>query len=487
MREVKKQVLYIFLYLLVITVSNSQNYKLQSMGDLFITVEDQDNKLNLYAFGGNPAGIAFEEIKNKVFVDLNFGNTSGDYRRIYEPGELELYELKFIRYQNLGKNGNFKGFAIYSVENRKNLYRSLLLNPYDGKAFYVTDTTNGNFKYTGPKIGFDYGLTLTKKMSAGVKLTYSLFDGLKDIYTRTRTVYRNIKGEFGIAFIISKKFNFGLTFEFSNAQEKLEAKSEDLYDAEVYLFRGDIYSIKRRSNVVNLKFKENTFSTGLQIVFAGNTPNAVALNFAYNHIGKFLLVPYGLLEEYEFGYANWEIFEVYIAGRFKMNKSLSLGFCSSAVFSDVWSKHSERNLLLWRQKIYNLRFGFGSKFVSSPENFLTGIEFIIEKSNADSMKYIDNRFAKISGYNFSFKFGFEYKILKSLIFRAGSIFRFYEKDIWTGINKVKYYKFTSGVEINSRFFVILNFAQYKSNFNPMGYYATSIRKTLKISLSIKLM
>lgn len=482
-----KRILYIFICFFIISITcDAQNYRLQSMGDLFIVIEDQDNDLNLYDFGGNPAGIVFDEVKNGVFIDLDFKNINGDYRRIYEPGILDLYELKFIRFQNLGKSGIFRGFATYTVENRKNLYRSLILNPYDGKAFFVTDTTTGNFKYTGPGVRFDYGLEITKNLSSGIRLTYSLLDGLKDIYTRTRTIYRNITGNLGLAVKIFKTFNLGLTFGVYNAQEKLEAKSEDLYDAEVYLSRGDIYSIKRRSNVVNLKLMESGYSTGFQIVYGNTLKNAVAFRLTYNQLGQFLLIPYGLLEEYEFGYANREILETSAAGRFRINNSFIFGFYASDAFFDIWSKHSERNLLLWHQKINKANLGFGSKFTPPSENYIVVTEFTIEKATLDSMKYIDNRFVKISGYAYSLKLGFEYKISKSFIFRAGFNFKLYEKDIWTGLNKVNYYKIASGTEINSRYFLIVNFGKYRSTQSPLNYKTKSTRETLSISLAIKL-
>ena len=58
----------------------------------------------------------------------------------------------------LGNSGTFRGSAAYNYEMQKDRNRVLTLTPYSGDAFFFTDTTSGDFRYSGPTFEFMYSL-----------------------------------------------------------------------------------------------------------------------------------------------------------------------------------------------------------------------------------------------------------------------------------------------------------------------------------------
>lgn len=420
-----------------------------------------NDRLNLYDFGENPAWITMEERNNGVWVGFYGSTIFGGYRRIYDPARLNYYNINFVRVENLGKKGVFKGYALYNFEERKGLYRSLLLYPYDGKAFFVTDTTVGNFRYLGPNIGFDYGFELVKNFFTGLRLRYTLIDGLKDIYTRPRTIYRDIECVIGLAFKVMERTSFGFSAVLINSREKIEAKSEDLYDVEIYFFRGDQYFVKRRANLVEFNLKDRGYAGYTQLNFSVGKA-AFGFNIGYKQIGKYLVVPYGFIEEYEFGYANFESYMGKFMGRLKASDFLNIALLIRYEHDDIWSKHSERNLLLWREKFDFMEYGSGVSFRGFKMFPKIAFEFMIRTSKSDSMKYIDNRFTKLKSVDYSLGGALEYALDKNFILGVGMRYQSFTKDIVTGCDNVKYYEIAGGFEVFQRLRFIFRFARFKN-------------------------
>jgi hypothetical protein len=421
----------------------AQYYRLTAIGGMYIAVEDVDNELNLYDFGENPAWIIYDENQNKIWMHSDFSKSKGEYKRIYDPYQLNLYGISFFRVQTLDKSGTFKGWASYTNEIREKLYGSLLLFPYDGKSFFVTDTTTGNFRYQIITFGFDYGSKVFKYACAGVNVNYKIIDGLKDIYTNARDIYRQISISPSLAIPITQNLNIGFKLTISNWQEQIEAKSENLYDAELYLYRGNSYAIKRTSNIVNLKLKEKNNEIGIQTTYSPQNNLNLGIKFNIKRSGQYILIPYGLLEEYEFGYANFNASNINLLSRLKLNKKSTIGLAFKYEYLDIWSKHSPRNLLLWREKIKNFESGLGI-WSNLSELFSAGIEISYKNSTADSMKYIDNIFKFIKSDNYIIKLGGEFKS-KKITLRAGFNYLFSTKDITFGGDNVAYSSLSFGI------------------------------------------
>jgi len=441
----KNLILLIFLSLFT-EFSFAQYYRLIAIGSMHIAVEDMDNELNLYDFGENPAWVINDEIQNRIWMHTSYDKSRGEYKRTYDPYGLNLYDIRFLRVQTLGNSGTFKGWASYSGEIREKLYGSLLLSPYDGKAFFVTDTTTGNFRYQIIRIGFDYGIEVLKHIYAGINVNYNLVDGLKDIYTRARDIYRQVHISPALAIQITRNLNIGFKLAISNWHEKIEAKSEDLYDAEVYLYRGNLYAVKKISNVIDLKLKERDIGLGIQTIYKPNDNFQLGIKLNLKQTGQYILIPYGLLKEYEFGYTNFYEFNMNFLSRLKLNRKSTVGATLKYEYSDIWSKHSPRNLLLWKEKIKNFEIGLGL-WSNLLNPISAGIELLYKNSSADSMKYIDNIFKLIKGDNYTLKIGSEFKINK-ITLRMGFNYMFSTKDLTLGGDNVNYSSFSFGISYN---------------------------------------
>ncbi len=466
--------------LLLFPESNlAQYYRLIAIGGMYIAVEDMDNKLDLYDFGENPAWIVNNATHNRIWSHINYDKSKGEYKRIYDPYQLNLYGISFFRIQTLDNSGTFKGHASYLTEIREKLYGSLLLSPYDGKAFFVTDTTTGNFRYQIITLGFDYGLK--KYIYAGISANYKLIDGLKDIYTRTRDVYRQVCISPALAIPITRNLNIGLKFTISNWQEKIEAKSEDLYDAELYLYRGNLYAIKRISNIVSLKLKERSIGISTQIIYKPNNNLNLGIKFNLKQNDQYILIPYGLLEEYEFGYTNFYESNINFLSRVKLNKKSTIGVNFKYMYLDIWSKHSPRNLLLWKEKIKNFEAGLG--FWSNIINLASaGIELLYKNSSADSMKYIDNVFKLIKGASYILKIGGEIKTNK-ITLRMGFNYMFSTKDLTFGGDNANYSSFSFGISYDPSVDMIFVVGKSYAKMEPTNISAS--RDILKLIFILK--
>lgn len=436
--------LIIFSLIFFYQILFGQNERISSLGNSTIALKDAENDLNLYDFGNNVAYLHLDKTFDVLYIRPGFGFSKLDYRRLYEPQEIFLYNLSFDGIKKL-KEGTFRGYVRYEIENRKNVYRSLGYSPYNGNPFFMTDTTTGDFVYNGPKVGFQYSFEFLKNLFMGIELNYKIMDGLKNIYTRSKTLIRDIDGSYSLAYVFNEDFTIGGSVIWADRKESIEAKAEDLFDAEIFNYRGDTYAFKRRSQTVSQTYRDKSIEYSLQSVLSPFKNLKIGIKTNYLNDNLKTLYPYGMLKEYEEGHT---VFENY-SGKIKINISpldnLLIG--TGLIYNETnsWSRISEYGLMIWKWKtrIVGSGLGFSYKFRALPA--LVVMEINSGKIFSDSLKFIDNKFSKHNDLFYDLRAGLEFEILQNIFFRTGFERNKYKFDIIRGGSDVFQNALTFGV------------------------------------------
>lgn len=426
----------------------SQNERIAAIGNPSIAIRDFDMDLNLYDFGRNVAGLSEDRTFDILFIKPKFNSFNGNYRRYFDYEKSNLYGLTFDGTKIL-KEGSFRGYVTYEIERRKNVNRALNRYPYTGIPFFIADTTTGDFVYNGPKVGFQYSFELLKNLFMGFELNYQLVDGLKDVYSRAKSLWRNIDGSYNLAYYFDKNFSIGVKISHLDNKESIEAKSEDLFDAEIFNFRGDNYAFKRRSQTVEQTYREKSNSYSLQSIFSPYENIKVGLKSEYRNSTLKTQYPYGMLKEYEEGHSVFERLFFNSKIHYSPFKSILIGFEVNYEKNESWSRISELALMIWKWNLekYDLGSGLTYKFNSIPLIWVA--ETSIGKIISDSSKYIDNKYANNSKPFYVFKTGLEYEIIDRIFLRAGLQKNLLGFDQVRGGKDVSIYNFCFGAGLYS--------------------------------------
>ena len=412
----KKIILFAIIFLFQIALA--QNERVAALGNPSIAFKDFDLDLNLYDFGNNYAWLIEDHTFDVLYIRPSFNFQSGDYRRYYDPEKSMMYLLSFDGTKIL-KDGAFRGYVIYEIENRKNVNRALSRYPYNGVPFRMTDTTTGDFLYNGPRVGFQYSFIPLKDFYVGFDLNYQIVDGLKNIYTRSKSLWRNIDGSVNLAYKFSDDFVVGGKLTLLDNKESIESKSEDLFDAEIFNYRGDTYAFRRRSQTVEQTYREKLVRYDFTTITSPAKNLTIGLKGNYSNSNLKTQYPYGTLKEYEEGHTVFEDYGSTLKLHYSPINNLLFGFEGSFDNYSSWSRISETSLMIWKWNIRTITAGSGVSYKFNTLPLVSVFEFNIGKVKSDSSKYIDNFFSNYDEPFYSLVAGFEYEIFEKIFLRTG--------------------------------------------------------------------
>ncbi|MGE5354102.1 MAG: DUF6850 family outer membrane beta-barrel protein [Acidobacteriota bacterium] len=455
----------------LVSVSKAQNVRMNSLGGIKYAVSDQDNSLNLYDFGKNPAWLINDEKEVWLKITPSYDRQWGDYRRPYDFKASNGGGMSFTGLKPLGNSGTFLGMASYSYEEKRDIYRSIKRNPYDGTAFLPTDSTTGNFRYDGPSVGFAYSFEILPGLFLGAQANYQLLDGLKNIYSMAKTIYRNVGGKLGVAYAFSDNFVFGLDYQTFDSQESLEMKNVIAQtEVEIFNFRGDTYATSIRKSTVEEKFRNNGNAFGAQLYFRPLINLETAIKGDYTVSAARAVMPRGQsIKEFEEGYSSLENYNLEFNARYQVSGNLSLGAALEYSKDDSWSKNSELNLLIWQWNLKRTSAGLGAAYSVQPLDLLVGIDYEIDLLNADSSKYIDSKFLSLSSTNSMVRIGAEKRVYDDLYIRAGYNYGKDQVDLITGGKNVVLNNASLGLGFRLFEATKVDFIVQYGNMSPSGY------------------
>lgn len=477
-----KNILRILLLTLFVT-SNlfAQQSRLDALGGLSYSITDVNSQIDPFILGNNPAWLVNSQKEQRLEMNPHFTNSSGDYHRYFESGNINNTSVSFMGLKPLGSSGTFRGSASYTYELKKNRNRALTLTPYSGDAFFFTDTTSGDYRYSGPTFEFMHSLAITNNLYLGASVNYKILDGLKKVYTFAETLYRNVSGNIGLAYKASDALAFGVNYQIFDMQERILADDVNARDVQTYLYRGENNRIKLRGASQDFKIKQfgNSLSFQAQLIATGEI--TVGLNAKYMLSNSSSLFRVTAIIDSEDGYSSFENTNINLQARWLQSDVLTLGFTGGYVDNNSWSKNSKRNLTLWKLDVNDIFAGVGFTYTNKSNTFLVGAEYELHSISADSAKYVDNKFLQISALNHVMRVGVEKPINEMFLVRIGYNFLYKNHDFIYGGNNVATHYITLGgkirlsdaMEIEPRIeYAMTNLSNNSLYKNNLGIYTT---------------
>lgn len=471
-------------------VQNSfgQSLRMLSMGNVSYAINDEDNDLNPYNFDGNPAWFYNDEKISWLKIIPSSSNQWGNYKKLYTPARQNNYNMTFRGVKTLGEDGTFLGETSYLYETRRGVKSSLKYDPYFGGAFFFNDTSSGNFRYDGPNVKFMYGLEVLPGLFGGASFNYCILNGLKDIYTRSESHLREVGGNLGFAYQFSDKLVLAADYEMSDFLEKIVAKSEDLLDVENYYFRGETFSIRKRSSSVSDKTRRTYNKTGLQIYSVPISSLEIAAAASFRRDFELTLIPYvkdnESYQEFEEGNSKFYTYNAKASVRYFATDKLIVGVNSEYNKRNSWSKNPDRNLLLWEWNISGISAGAGASY-QILNNALVTAEYNLISSDGDSSKYIDSRFTTTKSIDNHIRLGTEITIMPGSFLRAGFNYSMIENDFIFGGKDVKFIRASIGAAFLIFKTITLEVYSSYSLLNPSS--GSTQRDWLESIVSLKLL
>lgn len=423
--------------LLCAAVGQGQSLRVPALGAMRYAVEDPQSSLSLYDFGGNPAWLIRHEAQGWLAFVPQGEARWGTYRRRYDPGHVSVYGAGFEGVKPLGEKGTFHGFSSYLVEERSEVYRSLKRSPYGGEAYFVTDTTTGAFTYKGPRVAFSYAYEVIPDLFIGGTLGYTVQDGLKDIYTMAKSTFRRVEGTVGVAYAIDEDLAVGATFRPVDEQERLEAKSDDLLDVELFNFRGDTYAKRRASSSIvhSVRLTGEEYGAQVHWVPAEGVQAAGTMSAGIRRTRDEITTSTD--KDLEDGFAQRTWYSADARLRWTLTADATVGCGVAYHHQREWSRYSALNLLLWDSEGSEITLGAGGSLRLSEDGALIACEAEYAVVHADSSKYIDARSALIRTQEYRIRAGFEYPLLSTLTLRGSYGYGGLGQDVWVGGRDVR--------------------------------------------------
>ncbi len=349
----------------------------------------------LFAYANNPAGVVLDLERNYFSVSPEYGSADKAYRRFYDPATVEYGAVNTEMARVVDGAGTFFGTASFRHEQRNRVYGALRGDPYQGDPFFVSDTFNGNFRYNGPKVGFAYAFDAGGGMLLGGEASYRILDGLKDTYTEAHSVERDFSVGAGAAYALTDNVICGISARWFDEQEKIESKSEVLFDVEVFSYRGEYLATRRRGDRVEETFRTKGFDVSTEAVACPIPGMKVLAQVTLRDKALVGLHPTAALKEFEDGYAHHRSWGADAVARYTLSPDIAPFVRVSWEHNEMWAKNSERNLLLWEWTVQNTAAAAGA-IVSIGADAYIRLEGELTTGNLDSTKYISGTMAAYS-------------------------------------------------------------------------------------------
>jgi hypothetical protein len=434
---------------LVILVANSDSglcneLRVWTLGNQRIALTDEDNQVNPYDLGRNPAYLLLDfELPWSRFA-FGGSNESGDPLRPFDAGTEKLAYGTAAGRKKLGDRHAIMGGFSYHGRWQDDVSRSLEEDPYNDP-FYLTDQTTGNFEYFGPSTSVDYSLRLTSKFYLGAGFDYRLSTGLKQEYTRPEIVHNYLRGNFGVIYKPAAVMNFGLFARPVRLQNRTEfARNDEGFDNIIYRYSGDgIYEIRAYSSYT-IREVLNGVETGAQgFLTTRRLQLGAILTYELNEID----IRYGSSTREHLGLWQSTKFDLELISRYTPEGSpLTLGLRGRVMRDDGWAKRPEYdNVLLYDNPVRLESVGGGATLRLPSGGPLLAGEYVMNHYRVTVHDYGAQLHRSADVVQQVARLGMEYDLFALHSLRAGAEARDYliDRQLLTPPN-VDRYRFSAG-------------------------------------------
>jgi hypothetical protein len=433
----------------------SQVTRIQGMGNLFLVIDDEDNELNLSDVGKNTAFLINDESKDWLKVRFITVSENGKLHRLFDPNGVNIYSVNFEALKIIDENQTFRGGISYTNYRKKDTYRAIQTDPYNGSFFMLFDTTTGSINFNGPAINFEYSANLFKDLTIGAKVDYSAQTGVKNIYSKPEITNRYISGQIAFAYAITDNLYVATKLDpfFNFERIELVTDADTGTDPTTYRYRG--YNIFREAAFKFTRYNKNYgYNVDIQSTFRSKD-SLINIYYSGGYQFQNLSCEDGTAEKDYEGYWQQDGFNINFLGRMMpefISKDLTFGISISWTKMKSWAKHPQLPILFDENENTRASLGVGLSYYFRDIGLRCGFELHKTFIDTTLKDYISDEFFSENYPNNEFHFGLEYNFNENLAIRAGFIYtqaEFNHTPISTIINspEVRFHKnnFTFGL------------------------------------------
>lgn len=434
-----KQMKKYFMFFLVLIVMDIYGYEMTLFPkiDYFDEIYNRDYaNFSLFDISSNPALYHLTYSKKINIYQISSGRNIAGFRRYFDPGKIENINAELLWNYKLDEKSLLATGVNYYQTNNKNVERSLEKYHYD-HYFSISDTTNGNIIYKGPKLWLLYNHKINENFTFGLKTNYGVERGLKDKFTECETVIRDIDVSMGLSYISDSRNSIvAINGRYFDRQAKYEAVAKQV-SANVDFWYGyhiykdeDSYENYRKNDdrqgyELSLQWEQkDIMKDGLGIRFAGSF-GELKNNIVGGKVSNLTSRAY------------WQRSAFQFSGNMFYDSGLeSIQFyCIYSQNSD-WANPKDYDIISLENDIHNIRIGGKLDMAVSPViKLLSGFE--LSAKNIDYKEYTSDFTYKDVNNSTFFMLGanFSWNQISTLYLRGN--YQTEEPDFqWQGIEKI---------------------------------------------------
>lgn len=412
----------------------SSQTRLFSMGDLTLIMEDEDNQINLWDFGQNPAWVVMDQRASWGRGGTSLDWENGSYRRILDPATLLTSDFYFDAVKTFGPDKVFFGYVGYYYYNNQKIVGSVEKSPYadefgllDSAGFVdvnkdgVVDNIASDFTYSGPDLYAGHSRRISKNTFIGGTFGYRLEHGVKRQYIWPETYLRTFNFNFGIAQRLSEGLIVGFSFKPYDTQERIDLDpglqgGSVVKDVVGFQWRIPISTMTRTT-------KNKTYETGLQGTW--ELGKSLVNGLVVSHVFRNLEINDGLGDADRVVYWQSNGYHLEYRGLWRLTPEVaSVGFTYARDHSKGWTKNPIFDSKLDEGPVNEDRFGFGLGIFPSP-NLRWGTEVHYYQYQEEITDFVSRDVRDTRIETLSFNLGGEYKFDKDFWLRGGLIYAEY--------------------------------------------------------------
>jgi len=440
------------------------------MGDIRVSVPDEEVRLNLFHFAGNNAWLKENDSLNWGRYSLNSLNQWGSLHRNWDAEGVHQKFFHFSGQKHISKNQLFFGAVQYNHDSRTKVNMAIDPRPYDTDPFVLADSVCGDFVYYGPKVTVAFSQRFSSNLFLGVSLDYAISEGLKKQFTRPEIIGRYISTSLDLAYRSDSSWVFGISFRPYNYQDitKLVTQPNGISPT-VRRYRGEFeYSKYISTGDRTAHYKGWEFLP--QFSFKSHTLEG-ALYAGYRYLWQEIYD--GTTQRVYDGNYESEQFSINTAWRYWPQGIERTVFAVQYAFEYLqdWADEPLAGFAIYKswQRAHHFTAGFSHQFTINP--ILLALELHYDVFNPRKNDYLAHRLRSGLITNLEWHSGIEITGGKNWRIRGGYVYTKYTEDkIWNYFGNYQGPGFSYGFEyIGSGFQVegmFVHSAFLRSGFQP---------------------
>ncbi|MCX8010124.1 MAG: hypothetical protein N3A61_03140, partial [Ignavibacteria bacterium] len=373
-----------FLVFCLILFSQSNSFSQNILLNAGDTRNSGFEQLNPYYTSSNPAFIKLDKQDELLHIKSSYFNSKGKFKMFIDPMEDQVFQINFAGKKTIDTNQIFKGkFSFQRIE-RLNWAWLVTKNYNSGNPFLLADSTVGKTHYNGILTSVEYGYSFSSNFSLGAIFNYLVDEGLKEVSPRPTSNHRDMSLKLGFGYFLNENLAIGLTSSFYDSHEKINYKEDEgaIYQETILLkFRGLDYPFVIRKKTETRYSYQNGYNVGCDIYFVSK--NFILAGNATLGIDQ-LIVKDDPLDPKSEGYWRNNFIDISIHSGLNLFNDFALQLKYNFRQNDMWARHPNYSVLMFKQKIPRNFFGSLLKYKISNNIFLgagVGIELSQIKGN----------------------------------------------------------------------------------------------------------